>query len=156
MPDNTTSELGQAIQEVSDKASLLVREEIELAKAEVTDKVTKLIKGAAVGIVAGIFAVFGLIYLLHALAWLIFDLIGGNRNFWIGFIIVAALLFLLGALAGFLAARFFKRGAPPTPERAIEEAQLIKATVTQPQVPAAVAAPQAPGAVAAPQAEVKR
>ena len=32
-----------------------------------TDKVTKLIKGAVFGIVAGIFAVFALIYLLHSL-----------------------------------------------------------------------------------------
>jgi uncharacterized membrane protein YqjE len=132
MADNQTSDLAEAIQEVSEKASLLVREEIELAKAEVTDKVTKLIKGAVVGIVAGIFAVTGLIYLLHALSWLIWDLIGGSRDFWVGFLIVAGLLFVLGALAGLLAARFLKRGTPPTPAMAIEEAQLIKETVTSP------------------------
>ena len=62
MPDNPnpTSELAQAVQEVSERASLLVREEIELAKAEMTEKVTKLLKGAVVGIVGGIFAVFAL------------------------------------------------------------------------------------------------
>ena len=136
-----TSELGQAIQDVSEKASLLVREEIELAKTEVIDKVTKLIKGAVVGIVAGIFAVFGLIYLLHALAWLIWDLIGNSRNFWLGFIIVAALLFVLGGIAGFVAARFFKRGAPPAPQMAIEEAKLIKETVTTPH-PATIQGPR--------------
>jgi uncharacterized membrane protein YqjE len=134
MPDgnHTTSELGQAIQDVSEKASLLVREEIELAKAEVTQKVTRLIKGAVVGIVAGIFAVAGLIYLLHSLSWLLWELIGGENNFWIGFLIVAGALFLLGGLAGFLAARFLRKGSPPTPQMAIEEAQLIKQTVTTP------------------------
>src|SRR5687768_7423882 len=132
MTDNNTSELAQAIQDVSDKASLLVREEIELAKTEVTEKVTKLIKGAVVGIVAGIFAVAGLIYLLHAAAWAIWELFGVDRDFWIGFIIVAIALFLLGALAGFVASRFLKKGAPPTPVMAIEEAQLIKETVTSP------------------------
>src|SRR5918996_4588669 len=111
MADQTPSELGQAIQEVTEKAQLIVREEIELAKAEVTEKVTKLLKGAVVGIAAGIFLVFGLIYLLHAFSWLIWDLIGDSSNFWIGFGIVALLLFLLGAVAGFLAARFFKKGA---------------------------------------------
>jgi uncharacterized membrane protein YqjE len=130
--DQDTSELGRAIQDVTETASLLIREEIELAKTEVTEKVTKLIKGAVVGIVAGIFAVFGLIYLLHALAWLIWDLIGGTRDFWVGFIIVAALLFVLGAIAGFLAARYVKRGAPPVPEMAIEEGKLIKETITSP------------------------
>ena len=130
MANNDTSDLGQAIQDVTERASLLVREEIELAKAEMTEKVTKLIKGAVVGIVAGIFLVAGLIYLLHALSWLIWQLIGGNDNFWIGFAIVAGALFLLGALAGFLAARFVKRGSPPTPAMAIEEGKLIKETVT--------------------------
>ena len=45
-----------------------------------TEKVTKLIKGAVFGIVAGVFAVFALIYLLHALSWGLWDLIGsGDR-----------------------------------------------------------------------------
>ena len=128
--DHDTSELGQAVQDVTERASLLIREEIELAKREMTEKVTKLIKGAVVGIVAGIFAVFGLIYLLHAASWAIWDLIGGRSDFWLGFIIVAALLFLLGGLAGFVATRFLKRGSPPTPQMAIEEGKLIKETVT--------------------------
>jgi uncharacterized membrane protein YqjE len=126
-----TSELGQAIQDVSEKASLLIREEIELAKTEVTEKVTKLITGAAVGIVAGIFAVFGLIYLLHSAAWALYEIFGSNSP-WLGFLIVAVVLFLLGALAGFLATRFIKRGAPPVPQMAIEEGKLIKETVTSP------------------------
>ena len=139
--DNDTSDLGQAIQDVSERLSLLVREEVELAKTEVTEKVTKLAKGAAVGIAAGIFAVFGLIYLLHALSWLIWDVFGNNTNFWLGFLIVAVVLFLFGAVAGFLAARFFKRGAPPTPQMAIEEGKLIKETITS-EHPAAVQGPR--------------
>ena len=128
--DHDTSELGQAVQDVTERASLLIREEIELAKREVTDKVTKLIKGAVVGIVAGIFAVFGLVYLLDALAWGIWELFDMDRDFWVGFLIVAVLLFLFGGIAGFLAARFLKRGSPPTPQMAIEEGKLIKETVT--------------------------
>jgi hypothetical protein len=129
MPDgNQTSELGQAIQDVSEKASLLIREEIELAKAEMTQKATRLARGAVVGILAGIFVIAGLIYLLHSLAWLIWELIGGD-NVWIGYLIVAGALFLLGALAGFLAARFVKKGTPPKPEMALEEARLIQETV---------------------------
>ena len=125
-----TSELGQAIQEVTEKLSLLFREEIELAKAEMTEKVTKLLRGAVIGIVAGIFAVFGLIYLLEAASWAIWQAIGTADNFWVGFLIVAVLLFLFGGLGAFIAARLFKRGAPPTPQMAIEEGKLIKETVT--------------------------
>ena len=127
--DSTTQNISQAIQEVSDRATLLVREEIELAKAEVTEKVTKLIKGAVVGIAAGIFIVFALIYLLHGFAWLTwYELFPDQQYFW-GFFVVAAVLLLLGALAGYIAARAMKSGAPPTPAMAIDEAKLIKETV---------------------------
>ena len=131
MADNQdTSELGQAIQEVTERASLLIREEIELAKAEMTEKITKLIKGAVVGIVAGIFAVGALIYLIHSLAWGIFALVSDDINFvWVGYLIAGGILLVLGGLAAFLALRFVKGGSPPTPAMAIEEAQLIKQTV---------------------------
>jgi uncharacterized membrane protein YqjE len=131
--DHDTSDLAEAVQDVTQRMSLLVREEIALAKAEMTEKVSRLVKGAVVGIVAGIFAVAGLIYLLHALSWLIWKLIGGTDNFYLGFLIVAVALFLLGGLAGLLAYRFIKRALPPAPEMAIEEGRLIKETVTAPQ-----------------------
>ncbi|HEX5620300.1 MAG TPA: phage holin family protein [Solirubrobacteraceae bacterium] len=139
---NDTSELGQAIQDVSEKMSLLVREEIELAKTEVSEKAKKLAFGVIVGVAAGVFVVFGLIYLLDALAWLIWEIIEGDVNSpWLGFLIVAVVIFALGAIAGLMAARFFKRGSPPAPKMAIEEAKLIKETVTS-EHPAAVQGPR--------------
>src|SRR6476469_2270606 len=147
MPDNQTSELAQAIQEATDRASLLVREEIELAKAELTEQVTKLLKGAVVGVVAGLFAVFGLIYLLHAAAWGIWQATGTANSFWIGFLVVAVLLFLFGGLAAFIAYRAVKKGSPPTPAMAIEEGRLIKETVSSSR-PATPIGPS--GTVAAP------
>jgi hypothetical protein len=133
MTENETSELGKAIQEVSEKASLLVREEIALAKAELTQKATGLAKGAAVGAAAGVFVLAGLIYFLHFLALLIWQLLNsGGTSYYLGYLIVAGALFLIGGIAGFLAARFFRKGTPPTPKMAIEEAQLIKATLTAP------------------------
>ena len=59
-----------------------------------------------------------------------------DDNQWLGFLIVAVLLLLLGALAGFLAQRFIKKGSPPKPEMALEEAQLIKETYSAPAPPA--------------------
>ena len=128
------SDLGRAVNDVVEKTQLLVREEIELAKAEVTDKVTKLIKGAVVGIAAGIFALLALFLLLHATSWAVWDFTNdlSDDNFWLGFLIVAVLLLAIGAVAGFLAARLLKKGSPPTPQMAIEEAQLIKQTYSAP------------------------
>jgi hypothetical protein len=127
--DPTPKNIAQAITEVSEKASLLVREEIELAKAEISARVTKLVKGAIVGIAAGIFVVVGLLYLIESAAWGIWDLSGWGDNYWFGFLVVALLLFLLGGLAGALAYRAVKAGSPPSPEMAIEEAKKIKETV---------------------------
>lgn len=122
--------LVQAIQEVSEKAQVLVREEIELAKAEVTQKVTKLGKGAAVAAAAGIFVLGALVMILFGLAWLAYWAIPfpDGQYFW-GYFTVAAVLLLLAALAGFIAFRALKAGSPPAPKMAIEEAKLIKETV---------------------------
>ena len=117
--------LGDIVSEVSEKASLLVRQEIELAKAEIGQKVGKLTRGAAVGVAAGVFLIFGITMFFHTLAWFLFDIFDFNA-IWYGFAIVTGLLFLLAILAAFVAYRLFKKGAPPTPDLAIEEAKLIR------------------------------
>ena len=115
--------LGEIVSEVSEKASLLVRQEIDLAKAEVTDKVTKLARGAGIGGAAGVFLVFGVTMFFFALAFVLNDLLNQEDNIWFGFAIVTAFLFLLAVIAGLVARRLFKKGAPPTPDLAIEEAK---------------------------------
>ena len=130
MTDPRPSELGDAVQEVTERVQLLVREEIALAKAELTEKISKLIRGIVAGAVAGIFAVFGLIYLLHSVSWGIWELFDIGDGPWFGFLIVTLILFLLGALGGLLAFRSIKKAMPPTPVMAIEEAQLIRETVS--------------------------
>jgi uncharacterized membrane protein YqjE len=117
--------VGELVFEVSDRASVLVREEIELAKTEVTEKFNRLLRGSVAGLAAGIFAVLALLLIMHGVAWLLNDLV--FDNFWAGFFVEAALFLLIGAAAGLFAWRSFKRGAPPTPDMAIEEAKEIKA-----------------------------
>ncbi len=122
--------IGHTVAEISEKASLLVREEIELAKAEVTQKAKVLGKGAAVAAIAGVFALLGLIFLLHTLSWFfVWLLVDDNQLFW-GFLITTALLFLFAAIAALLGLRWIKKGAPPTPDMAIDEAKRIKETVS--------------------------
>jgi Putative Actinobacterial Holin-X, holin superfamily III len=130
--EQRSASLAAAITEVSERASLLVREEIELAKAEMTQKATRIAKGAVVGIAAGVFVVMALFFALVGLAWLLyFELPIGNQftYFW-GFFAMALILLLLGAIAGFAAAKAVKAGSPPTPKMAIEEARKIRETVS--------------------------
>lgn len=130
-PGTAEKSLGEIVGEVSEKASLLVREEIELAKAEIQQKVTRIAKGAALGAVAGVFLVFTLIYFLHFVALIIDDALNVTTGWWIGYIIVTGGLLLMGAFAGLLALRFFKKGTPPKPELAIEEARKTRAVLEE-------------------------
>jgi len=125
-PPGADKNLGEIVSEVSEKASLLIRQEIELAKAEVTSKVSKLTRGAAVGAAAGVFLIFGITMFFHGLAWFFNDLFNFGE-IWYGFAVVTGILFLLALLAAFLAFRLFKRGSPPTPDMAIEEAKKTRA-----------------------------
>ncbi len=117
-------QIGHTIAEISEKASLLVREEIELAKAEVTEKITKLLRGIVIGVAAGFFVSIGALFLLHGMAWLAWYVLptGDKLSFFWGFFVIAGLLFLLGGVAGYLAAKFFKQSTPPVPSMAIDEA----------------------------------
>jgi H+/Cl- antiporter ClcA len=129
LPPKDTGEksLGEIVADVSEKASQLVREEIELAKAEVTDKLSKLGRGAAIAAAAGVFLVFGVTMFFHSLAWFLDDIFNWEDNIWAGFAVVTALLFLLAILAALIAYRLFKKGAPPMPDLAIEEAKRTRA-----------------------------
>jgi hypothetical protein len=129
-PDNPQQSIGDAVAEISERAALLVREEIELAKAEVTEKLSRLIKGVVIASAAGVFIITGLLFVLHAFAWLgAVELFNGNEIYW-GFFLVAAFLFILGGVAGWLAAKALRSSKPPTPEMAIDEARRIRDTVT--------------------------
>jgi uncharacterized membrane protein YqjE len=131
MSENGTAEksLGDVVGDVSTKASLLVREEIELAKTEISEKVSRLAKGGAVAAAAGVFAVFALIYLFEGLAWFFNDLLNVQNAYWAGFLIVFGILIVLAGVAGWIGIRWIKKGSPPTPALAIEEAKRTRAEI---------------------------
>jgi uncharacterized membrane protein YqjE len=125
--------IATAITEVSERATLLIREEIELAKAEVAEKVSKLARGTIVAVAAGVFLTVALFFVLVGLALLLYYVlpVPTFAYFW-GFFAMAAILLVLGILAGVLAARAVRRSAPPVPNMAIEEARKIRDTVSAP------------------------
>ena len=120
--------VGELVMDVSERVSFLVREEIELAKTEVTEKATKLVKGSVVGVVAGVFALLGFAMLMHAVAWLLNDLFFED-DVWLGFLIEAVVWFAIAAAAGLFAYRSMRAGAPPAPTMAIAEAKEIRETL---------------------------
>jgi uncharacterized small protein (DUF1192 family) len=131
LPDNGKPEnIATAVNEVSERVTVLVREEIELAKAEVTAKVTSLAKGAAAIAFGAIF------FLLFTLAWVLDAILTSSAgDIWVGYLIVLALLAAATVGAFLFAWRKLKVGAP-TPKMAIDEAKKIRETVSsKPDVP---------------------
>jgi hypothetical protein len=131
-PNSAEKSLGEIVAEVSEKASLLVREEIELAKAEMIAKARTLGKGAAVAGAAGVFLVFAVVMFLQTFAWFLTDVL--NQSPWVGFGIVTILLVLAGLLAGLQAKKWLSTG-PPTPDAAIEEAKITRETLERQGTP---------------------
>lgn len=129
-PNRPASEktVGEMVFEVSERTSNLIREEIELAKAEVSEKVTTLARGSAVGIAAGVFAFLALILLMHAFALGLASLLGWGP--WTGYLIEGVLFVAIAGGAGYFAYNSFEKTGPPIPTEAIEEAQKTKALLT--------------------------
>jgi uncharacterized membrane protein YqjE len=111
--------------DVTQGTSTLIREEFELAKAEVSEKVGKLLRGSVVGIAAGTFAFLALILVMEGIAWLLNEEVFDGKT-WPGFFIEAAIFLLIAALAALIAYRAVRAGSPPVPSQAIEEAKLTK------------------------------
>jgi uncharacterized small protein (DUF1192 family) len=134
-PTPTTTErrgnenLAEAVTEVSERVTVLIREEIELAKAETIAKASSLARGIAAVAAGAVFGVFALILALETLAWGLASIITNVANIWIGFIITTGVLVVLTGAAFLFAWRKLKVGAP-TPKMAIDEAKKIRETVS--------------------------
>ena len=123
--ESTQRSLGELVASASADLSSIVRDEIELAKAEVTEGVKPIGAGLAMFAVAAFVALLGLIYLIHSGAQ---GLVEAGLREWLAYLIVAVVLFLTAGLLA-LAGRAAIKGAKPTPERAIAEAKDTIATL---------------------------
>jgi hypothetical protein len=124
MPTHVTepgnASLGSAAKEVAEHASALVRLEIELAKLEISRKVGLLGIGIGLGIGAAVVAVYAVGFLFATIAAALATFLPT----WLALLIVTLFLLLVAGILGMLALSRIKRGAPPVPEQAIEEARL--------------------------------
>lgn len=111
--------LGATVKEVAERASSLVRLELELATMEVKQKATAL--GLGVGFLLAA-AVVGLFLVGFALATVAAALATAVA-LWLALLIVTGGLVLLAAILALLGLAKIRKGTPPVPEQAIEEAK---------------------------------
>jgi uncharacterized membrane protein YqjE len=112
--------VGTAVKDVADHAKRVVSLELELAKLELTRKVASLGAGLGLVVAAAVFALYALGFGLAAGAAGLATAVPT----WLALLIVMAALFLLTGILGLLAVNRIKKGTPPVPEQAIEEAKL--------------------------------
>jgi putative superfamily III holin-X len=112
--------LSGATRRVAEHARAFVRLELQLAEAEVKEKLSAL--GAGIGVSAGavLFALYALGFGLAAAA----AGLATTLSVWLSLLIVCGALVLLGAILGLVGYKLIQKGSKPVPEQAIEEAQL--------------------------------
>ncbi|MHB8690439.1 MAG: phage holin family protein [Solirubrobacteraceae bacterium] len=128
MPDNTPQQdsLAAALAEVTEKLTVLVKDEIELAKAEMAEKTKSIVRGAGAVAAGAVFGLFAVVIGLGTLAWSLNSLF---NSLWLGFLVTFAILIALTIGAFLFAWRKLKAGTPQ-PTMAIDEAKKIRATLT--------------------------
>lgn len=112
--------LGRAVKEVTERLSSIVRLELQLASLELKRKVSALGMGIGLGVGALVFGVFMLGFLFATIAAALATLLAT----WLALLIVTVFLLLLTGTLGLLSIRAIKRGTPPVPKQAIQEAKL--------------------------------
>ena len=121
MPTQETDvSLGEAAKLVAEKASIIARLEIELASMELKKKAAALGVGLGLAFGAAAVALYGIGFLFATVA-------AGLAEFmavWLSLLIVTLGLLLTAGVLGALAIRSIKRGTPPVPQQAIDEAKL--------------------------------
>ena len=101
---------------LTEELRTLIRLEIELVQAEMTDKAKSAARALVYAAIAGVFAFFAIFGLLIALIWGIGEFV----PIWLSATIVTLLFLGTAALVGFIAYRRAKRAVPPYPDQAYE------------------------------------
>jgi uncharacterized membrane protein YqjE len=111
--DRPTTEL---LRELSDQTTTLVRQEIELAKAELTQK------GKRAGASAGMFGGAGLfgVFAFAALTTAIVAALDTAMPLWLAALIVAAVYGAIAAVLGLKGRDQIEHAGPPVPEQAVD------------------------------------
>ena len=118
-PDPATASTGELIGQLSEQVSRLVRSEVRLAQAEVTQKAKRFGMGAGLFGGAGVVAVLGLGALVTAAILGLANVLPG----WLAAVLVAVVPFAVAAVLALLGKRDVAQTAPPLPTDTIASVQ---------------------------------
>ncbi|MDQ6840624.1 MAG: phage holin family protein [Actinomycetota bacterium] len=114
--DKSTAEL---LKDLSTQMTVLVQQEVQLAKAEVSEKAKKA--GTGVGLLVG--AALVAVLALGALVAAAIAGLGEALPIWAAALIVAVVLLAIAGVVALAGKKQVGKGAPPVPEEAIESSK---------------------------------
>ena len=118
--DREAQGLGGAAKQLAERASSLIRLELELAGLELKRKAGLLTTGIGLAVGAAVLVFYGVGFGLAAIA----AGIATATSVWLALLIVTIGLVLVAGVLVFFAQRAIKKATPPVPEQAIQEAKL--------------------------------
>jgi tetrahydromethanopterin S-methyltransferase subunit C len=126
-PDPSQASTGELVGQLTDQVSRLVRDEVRLAQAEVTQKAKRLGIGAGLFGGAGVVALLGVGALVTAAILGLANVLPG----WLAAILVAVVLFLIAGVLALLGKKDIQQATPPLPTETIASVQADVATVKE-------------------------
>jgi nitrate/nitrite transporter NarK len=124
VPDKRDASTGELVKTASEQISRLLRDELALARAEMTQK------GKKAGVGAGLFGGGGVVA-LYAVAALLAAVVlglGEAMPYWLAALIVAVVLFAAAGVLALLGRKQIKQAVPPVPQ---EAAASVKADIDE-------------------------
>ena len=127
MPTRETERRGlrAAFKELTEHASTWFQLEQELASLELKKKTTAF--GVGIGLAFG-----ALVVVLYAIGFLFATIAAALDTFmprWLSLLVVTLFLLVMAGALGALAVGRLKKGTPPVPEQALQEAKLFKSAL---------------------------
>jgi xanthine/uracil permease len=108
--------LGDLFSDLSRETTTLVRQEVQLAKAELTQSATEAVRGIGMLVAGGAVAYAGLLFLLLAI---VFGLIEAGWDAWLSALVVGLVVVVIGAVL-VLRARESLKPANLAPQKTVE------------------------------------
>jgi uncharacterized membrane protein YqjE len=107
---------GELVRRLSEDVSTLVRQEVELAKAELTEKGRKAGRGAGMFGGAGLFGVFAFAALTTAIILVLSEVMDA----WLAALIVAVVYAAVAGVLAITGKKDIEEAGPPQPEQTVE------------------------------------
>jgi len=120
--------MGELMARMSEQTSRLVRDELQLAKLEMTEKGKRVGLGAGMFGGSGLFAFFGLACLVTTAILAL----AGPLSGWLSALLVGIAMFLVAGIVALMGRRQLRRAAPPVPHETVENVKLDVQTLHHP------------------------